>query len=238
MGGWRGHHTHHAHHGPSEPTAPPEPPEGADFAHEVGGPDHGFGPSTNFSFGPGRSFVVPPVGDPRQWLGWEHRGQRARRGNVRVAALVLLAEQPMNGYQIIQEIKQRSAGMWTPSSGSVYPVLQQLEDEGLIQAGEHDGRRAFSLTEAGRRYVEEHADELRAPWESVAEGVAHGAIGLREIYGRTFAAFMQVWHTGTDEQRERAAHVLDQARRALYRILADDDPMRDTDVDSAGSNQM
>jgi DNA-binding PadR family transcriptional regulator len=154
---------------------------------------------------------------------WESRGPRARRGDVRAAALALLAEQPMNGYQIIQEIKQRSGGLWTPSSGSVYPALQQLEDEGLIKAGEHDGRRAFSLTAEGRRYVEEHPEELQGPWESVAEGVAHEAIGMRETFGRTFAAFVQVWHTGTDEQREEATRVLNEARKALYRILAEDD---------------
>ena len=191
------------------------------------GRGRGAGPPGGFPFGQGpgggRGFSFPPFGDPRQWPGWEGRLRRARRGDVRAAALALLAEQPMNGYQIIQEIKQRSGGSWTPSSGSVYPALQQLEDEGLIQAGEHEGRRAFSLTAAGRRYVEERPDELQAPWESAAEGTAHDAIGLRETFGRTFAAFMQVWHAGTDEQREQAVRVLDEARRALYRILAEED---------------
>ena len=151
------------------------------------------------------------------------RGRRARRGDVRAALLVLLDEQPRNGYQLIQAIEQRSDGIWRPSPGSVYPALQQLEDEGLVQAGEHEGKRAFSLTEAGRRYVEEHREELQAPWESVAEGVAYEAVGLRETFGRTFGAFMQVWHAGTDEQREQAARVLDETRKALYRILAEDD---------------
>jgi len=178
---------------------------------------------TAFGSWPGRGFAFPPFGDLRNWPGWEGRGQRARRGDVRAAALALLAEQPMNGYQIIQEIKQRSGGLWTPSSGSVYPALQQLEDEGLIRAGEHDGRRAFSLTEQGRKYVEEHPDELAAPWTSVTESVLDDAIGLRETFGRTFGAFMQVWQAGTEEQRQRAADVLDEARKALYRILAEDE---------------
>jgi len=191
----------------------------------------GFGPAPGQGFpfpGPGRGFGrgfdgFPPFGDHGHWSGRDNRGQRARRGDVRAAALALLAEQPMNGYQIIQEIKQRSGGLWTPSSGSVYPALQQLEDEGLIKAGEHDGRRAFSLTDEGRKYVEEHPDELRGQWESAAEGVAQDAIGLRDTFGRTFGAFMQVWHVGTDEQREEAAKVLDETRKALYRILAGDD---------------
>lgn len=183
-----------------------------------------FGSAFGRGFGagwPGSAGAPPGFGRP--WPGWEGRGGRARRGDVRVAALALLAERPMNGYQIIQEIKQRSGGLWTVSSGSVYPALQQLEDEGLIQAGEHEGRRAFSLTEAGHRYVEENRDELAAPWETVAQHTPHDAVGLRETFGRTFGAFMQVWHVGTDEQREQAARVLDETRKALYRILAGDD---------------
>jgi DNA-binding PadR family transcriptional regulator len=191
------------------------------------GQRHGFIPP-GFPFGPGRGFGPPgappfPLFGGQHWPGWESRGPRARRGDVRVAALALLAEQPMNGYQIIQEIKQRSGGLWTPSSGSVYPALQQLEDEGLIRAGEYDGRRAFALTDEGRRYVDEHVDELQAPWESAAEGVAEDAIGLRETFGRTFGALMQVWQVGTDEQREQAAQVLKETRKALYRILAEDE---------------
>ena len=101
------------------------------------------------------------------------RGPRATRGDVRAAALALLAEEPMNGYQIIQAIGERSDGVWRPSPGSVYPALQQLEDEGLIraEAGE-GGRRAYQLTDEGRAYAEAHPDELRAPWDAVA-----GAVG-------------------------------------------------------------
>ena len=97
------------------------------------------------------------------------RGPRAKRGDVRAAALALLAEQPMNGYQIIQEIGERSGGVWRPSPGSIYPALQQLEDEGLIraEAGE-GGRRAFQLTDEGRAYAAAHSAELTAPWDVVA----------------------------------------------------------------------
>src|SRR6266446_675789 len=119
--------------------------------------------------GPGwPPFPVFPFADPRR-----HRGPRAKRGDVRAAALVLLAEEPRNGYQIIQEIESRSGGVWRPSPGSVYPALQQLEDEGLIRAVEADpGRKAFELTEEGRAYVERHADDLAAPWDAVAGTVA------------------------------------------------------------------
>src|ERR1700756_1419759 len=99
----------------------------------------GGGAFAGFGFGPG----------PRG------RGRKARRGDVRAAALLLLAEEPRNGYQIMQEIEQRSGGVWRPSPGSVYPALAQLEDEGLVGVEERDGRRTYVLTGAGRAYVEE-----------------------------------------------------------------------------------
>src|SRR5262249_58969705 len=93
------------------------------------------------------------------------RGPKVGRGDVRSAILRLLAEEPRNGYQIIQELTERSRGVWRPSPGSIYPALQQLEDEGLIQAEEQEGRRRYHLTDAGRGYVAARADEHAAPWE-------------------------------------------------------------------------
>jgi DNA-binding PadR family transcriptional regulator len=188
------------------------------------GPGGPFGPDS--PFGPGG-----PFGDARQWgrHGWQpFAGPRARRGDVRAAVLTLLAERPMNGYQVIQEIKERSGGLWKPSSGAVYPALQQLEDEGLVQAGDHEGRRAFSLTAAGRTYVEEHPDELAAPWverfEQFDLDAGAQAMELRELAGQAIGAFMQVVLAGTPQQVEQAKQVISDARRALYRILAEDEP--------------
>src|SRR5262249_24409847 len=101
------------------------------------------------------------------------RGPKAGRGDVRAAILALLSEGPRNGYQIMSEIEERSGGAWRPSPGAVYPALQQLADEGLVAAKESSGRRTFSLTEAGRRHIEEHPDAARAAWESMA--TAHHA---------------------------------------------------------------
>src|SRR5215208_2384573 len=111
---------------------------------------------------PGAPFGPPWWGGARTW-----RGPKARRGDVRAAILAVLAEQPMNGYQIIQEIASRSGGAWKPSPGSIYPTLQQLEDEGLVTADAQTGRRTFTLTDEGRTYVAEHADEVTAPWEAM-----------------------------------------------------------------------
>ncbi len=152
------------------------------------------------------------------------RGPRARRGDVRAALLVLLAEEPRNGYGLMQEIEARSGGAWRPSPGSVYPALSQLEDEGLVQAvQEGGGRKLFDLTEAGRTHVAEHADELGTPWQEVGGGGEH--VGeLRTLVFGVGAAVMQVVQAGTDKQAAEAAKVLEETRRALYRILAGDEP--------------
>jgi DNA-binding PadR family transcriptional regulator len=180
------------------------------FPGRVPGPPgfHDFGPFP----GPGGP------GGPRM------RGPRARRGDVRAAALALLAEQPMNGYQIIQEIGERSGGVWRPSPGSVYPALQQLEDEALIRAEAGDtGRRGYVLTDAGRTYVDEHPDELRAPWDVVAGGAGGAAIEMRTLMQQLGMAAFQVVSAGTGPQQAQARKVLADARKSLYRILAADE---------------
>jgi DNA-binding PadR family transcriptional regulator len=144
---------------------------------------------------------------------------------VRAAILDLLAEgQPWNGYQIIQEISARTQGVWRPSAGSVYPALQQLEDEGLIQAeaGE-DRRRLYTLTEEGRAYVEAHADELRASWEAVTGSVDAGEFQLRDTVHQVLMAVHQVAQAGSAAQVAQAGKILTDTRRALYRILAADE---------------
>jgi DNA-binding PadR family transcriptional regulator len=151
------------------------------------------------------------------------RGPRARRGDVRAAALLLLAEEPRNGYAIMQAIQERTGGVWRPSPGAVYPALQQLEDEGLIRAEEGaGGRRAYQLTDDGRHYAETHPEELDAPWDAVANP-AGGAVEMRSLIGQLAMAAHQVLSAGTDAQVTEARKILTDSRRALYRILAADD---------------
>lgn len=165
--------------------------------------------------------------------GWQGGGPRRGRGDIRLAVLGLLDEEPMHGYQLIREIAQRSAGDWRASPGSVYPTLSQLEDEGLVRAEESAGRRVFQLTAKGRREAAERAEEFTALWQPV-EG--SDVDGMRELGGLVFqvgAAAMQVASAGTEDQRERAAELLERARRDLYKLLADepgdagDDPEQD-----------
>ncbi|MFJ6417116.1 PadR family transcriptional regulator [Paeniglutamicibacter sp. NPDC091659] len=145
-------------------------------------------------------------------------GTRAGRGEVRSAVLALLAERPMHGYQIIREIEERSGGRWKPSAGSVYPTLQLLADEGTISAEESNGRKIYSLTEAGRE--EASAAEASAPWEPAGQGSGAGFAALPKAGVELAQAAAQVGRTGSPEQVQEAVAVLDEARRRLYSILA------------------
>ncbi|HEY1450030.1 MAG TPA: PadR family transcriptional regulator [Solirubrobacteraceae bacterium] len=175
-----------------------------------GGPEGGFGGFGGFGpGGPG---------------GGRGRGRKARRGDIRTAALLLLAEGPRNGYQIMQEVEQRSDGVWRPSPGSVYPALSQLEDEGLIRSQESDGRKLFALTDAGQTYVQERGRDKPAPWEQMSGEVSDEAHQLGRLMREVAFAFAQVMRTGSPAQMGQAREVLSTARRDLYRILADGEP--------------
>lgn len=191
----------------------------------------GFGPG---GFGPGGlgpgGFEGPELpgfgpgfggrGGPRGRRG--HRGRRSR-GDIRLAVLALLAEQPRHGYEIIQEIAERTSGTWRPSPGSVYPTIQQLEDEGLVRTEESEGRRTVHLTEAGQQYVEERAEELERVWSQADQGEVDPTVtALREQYGLLHAAVLQIASAGTDAQRETTASALAEARKTIYRLLAED----------------
>jgi DNA-binding PadR family transcriptional regulator len=125
----------------------------------------------------------------------------------------------MNGYQIMQELEERSGGGWRPSPGSVYPALAQLEDEELVRVDEVDGRKTYALTDAGRAYVEER--KLGAPWEQL---VVEGEVGslFKELQHVHMAA-AQIGHIGDARQVAEARKLLASTRRSLYGLLAEDD---------------
>jgi DNA-binding PadR family transcriptional regulator len=158
-------------------------------------------------------------------FGGRGRGPKVRRGDVRAAILDVLAVEPMNGYQIIQQIAERSGGAWKPSPGSVYPTVQQLEDEGLVTGRETDGRRLLELTDEGRAYVAEHPDELAATWRPFDQAEEEQQPGdLKPVIGQVMAAVWQVVVSGTKQQQAEAAEILADARRKLYGLLAEGDP--------------
>jgi DNA-binding PadR family transcriptional regulator len=154
---------------------------------------------------------------------------KVRRGDVRSAILDVLSGGPMNGYQVIQTIAERSNGIWKPSPGSVYPTIQQLEDEGLVEGTSPEGRRLLQLTDAGQAHVAEHADELAQTWRPFDEAQeATGSPGqagdLKPVIGQVMGAVWQVITTGTRQQQAEAAEILSETRRRLYTLLADGDP--------------
>ena len=171
---------------------------------------HGRGPGRG-GFGRG--------GFGREMLFGPGRGPMVRRGDVRTAILALLAEEPMHGYQIIGQLGERSGGMWRPSAGSVYPTLQQLEDEGLVKGVENEGRTVYTLTESGKTAAEQ-ASKGPLPWNMPG---SDGQIGLYDLFQPLAAAVAQVSQVGSPETVEKARAILIEARRSLYRLLADDD---------------
>jgi DNA-binding PadR family transcriptional regulator len=171
-------------------------------------------------FGPGRG--------PRG------RGRKARRGDIRTAALLLLAEEPRNGYQIMQVIEERSGGAWSPSPGSVYPALAQLEDEGLIRTEESEGRKLFAITDAGRKAVAERGEDRPAPWEQMSDEFSPGLRELGKLMREVAFAFSQVMRTGSEAQVALAGEVLARTRKELYRILADGEEAGGTGPGAAG----
>ena len=185
-------------------------PFGPGFGPGVGpGFGRGFGPG-GFGFGPG------PRGRRRGGP-----GRRGRRGDVRAAILVLLAERPMHGYEMIQEIAERSQDLWRPSPGSVYPTLQLLVDEGLISGSETEGsKKLFELTDAGKAAAEKVETP---PWDVIADGVDPAHLNLRAAVGQLFGAVAQSAHAASAEQQQRIIEIVNNARREIYAILGQDD---------------
>ncbi|MFF4472374.1 PadR family transcriptional regulator [Streptomyces sp. NPDC001599] len=213
----RGHGGHGPGHGEGGPFGP-FGRGGFDGRRAAFGP---FGPGGPGG-GPGGPFG-PGFGHGGPWGGRGRGGPRgrARRGDVRASILALLKDRPMHGYEMIQEIAERSGGAWKPSPGSVYPTLQLLEDEGLIASESEGGKKLFALTEAGRTAAEEGPE---APWEEASRGVDWEALNdIRQAGFGLMEAFGQVWKTGSKEQREKALAVIGDARKKLYLILADED---------------
>ncbi|MCA0294631.1 MAG: PadR family transcriptional regulator [Actinobacteria bacterium] len=174
-------------------------------------------------------FTPPPSGRGRGGFGGgfgggfsrERRGSnRVRRGDVQTAVLALLAEADMHGYQIIQELAERSGGVWRPGAGSIYPTLRQLQEQGLIRSREEGSKRVFSITDLGRRSAPSGAE--REPWQQWAD--ADGSrVQLRRATESLLSAIAQVDAAGTDAQAVRAVEILGAARKSLYLLLAEEE---------------
>jgi DNA-binding PadR family transcriptional regulator len=148
-------------------------------------------------------------------------GPRARRGDVRAAILALLTERPMHGYEMIQELEERTGGAWSPSAGSIYPTLQLLEDEGLIEGTESDGKRRFTLTAAGGEQAAKH--EGPPAWEQVTSGVGTEVVNLKRSLSGLNHATATAFRASGPEAQKQVSEILDEARKKIFAVLAEQD---------------
>jgi DNA-binding PadR family transcriptional regulator len=212
-----GEHQHHPHGHPGRERFDSPRSDGGGRRHH---PPFSGRPGGPFAGGPEGPFGGPrgPFGGPRGPRGGRRGGGggRAGRGDVRSALLLLLAEEPMHGYQLMQAVAERTGGAWKLSPGAVYPTIAQLEDEGLVRVSAEGGRKLVTLTDAGR----EHLAGLGAvdPFAAFADGT--DGPDLRSLLGELMGAAHQLGRVGDPAQITEAARVLTDARRALYLILA------------------
>lgn len=172
------------------------------------GPGFGFDPRGGFGFGPGGRG------------GHRGRGPRGRRGDVRAAILTLLAERPMHGYEMTQQIAERSNNLWRPSPGSVYPTLQLLVDEGLITPAESEGsKKTFELTDEGRTAAEQIETP---PWDAITEDADPNAVNLRTAVGQLMGAVAQAAFAAGGDQQQRILDIVNNARREIYQVLGEE----------------
>ncbi len=198
------------------------------------GTDGVFGPAGPFGaagpFGPHGPFGPGGPFGPRGPLGGRGRG-RARRGDVRQAVLALLAEEPMNGYQAIQAMAERTGGGWRPSPGAIYPAVSQLEDEGLIEPFDNNGAKAYRLTEAGQLVASEIDPK---PWDAFnADNAPEHPEVLRSMwkeFSSLAMAAQEITRSGSRAQQQQAAQILAETRRSLYGLLASDSDEDDQDL--------
>ena len=204
------HHEHHDHH--EQDTTDKDRGRGrGGRGRWAGGPRWAFG--------------------PEPWLG---PGGRRGRGAIRASVLLILADAPMHGYQLMQELAERSGGAWRPSPGAIYPALQRLEDAGMI-VGEDtsDDRRVYRLTDEGRKIAERLKADGVTPWESI-DPAAAAHLELKREIGQLARAVMQVARDGSPQQRQKVETLLAGTRRAIYRILGEEEAGADA-VDAEAS---
>jgi DNA-binding PadR family transcriptional regulator len=166
----------------------------------------------------------------RKWLRRKHipfffaegiNEHRARRGDVKFIILAALNEKPMHGYDIMRTLEEMHKGKYRPSPGSVYPTLQMLEDGGFVTSEQVDGKRVYTITEAGKKLLAERDSEARGFEDD--EDESRGEWGeTRDAAWRFIAAARQGIMHENPRIREQVRKVVDEARKAIYKILADE----------------
>jgi DNA-binding PadR family transcriptional regulator len=166
---------------------------------------------------------------PWSWtpFAWGGRARFFESGEVRLAILSLLSEGPKHGYQLMKELEERSGGLYRASAGSVYPTLQQLEDEGLILAEQREGKRVYSLTEAGRAELAKVPEAVRRIWRRAEQWEEWGQFGNPETMGALWHALgpliKAVWKAAAKAGKK--PNGLDRIREILNRAIGELDAL-------------
>jgi DNA-binding PadR family transcriptional regulator len=169
----------------------------------------------SMAFGERRARALPIA------FAFNHKGRFFGAGEIRLAILSLLSEEPKHGYQLMKELGERSGGVYQASAGSVYPTLQQLEDEKLIRVKREGGRKIHSLTAAGRKELDRDPEGVRRIWERAEEcedwGQSFGPesmLVLPMLSPLVKASLRAAGRGGVERVRE----ILDRARKDLEAI--------------------
>jgi DNA-binding PadR family transcriptional regulator len=161
------------------------------------------------------------------WVGGMAFGRRFfESGEMRLALLSLLGDGPKHGYQLMKDLEDRSGGLYKASAGSIYPTLQQLEDEDLIRSEQQDGKRVYSLTDAGRAELGRESERVRRIWERAQKWEEWGQYMHPEIFSvlKPMGGLMQAaWRaagraSGKNDLEDRVREILDRARKELEQV--------------------
>jgi len=171
----------------------------------------------DFGFGAWAACCGPETG----FKGRQARGRFFGRGDLRYLILKLLAERPMHGYEVMQALAQEASGLYTPSAGSVYPVLQLLQDQGYVTSEERDGKRVYSITEAGKAFLEENRERVEDVFDRISDFTDRFRGSPMRDLTRSFVRFAQVSFeeavrkAGDEDALDRLKEILERATREM-----------------------
>jgi len=159
------------------------------------------------------------LGDFADFKGWH--GHRARRGNMKPIILRMLQKMPMHGYEIINQLEEKSHGMWRPSAGSIYPNLQLLEEQDLVTSSVEDGKKVYALTDQGKAAAEKAEEEFKAPWEEKAAH-AKNFHELRITFLETMGVLRQIALQDSEEKNTEVKKILNETKEKLTKLVDED----------------
>src|SRR3989442_9953229 len=156
-----------------------------------------------WGFGPGGFFGRGPRRGRRRWFA---------SGDMKYVILKLLKDKPRHGYEVMKELEEQLHGCYSPSPGTVYPTLQWLEDEGLVVARDVEGKKVYEITDAGRKFLEEHRDVVDDIFERVRDTVDRALGGVMADVNRPVgrlrrAVYRAGWRARDDATRQRLLEI-------------------------------